>query len=743
MLDITGMLAESLEAITNSNTNYIDINDSINDSFDSRETLDIKINFTIDENLIIQEDHHHLHHHLRYQEEGKLEDDDYDREESDMMQIMMEDHHRHQLLQLPPNTLLNETIILLPKEEEIILPNDNNIDISNDDNEDNVKKHKRHFKIISKSVSQEFNKRPSSEQSPPSNYYLSYRPSYPPTKLKSSYYKNNLGNRGEGGNKRGNNYDFKFNNINNDNVKEEDEITFENLINFDEEPFNNNTNNYLTVKALDIPTILEILIASDELVLTDFINEIQSHFIYLDLDKLRPYIIKILLTTFYNPSFKKLFNYILKILIVDKENLKMLLLSSANELYLLTEDMVIRLLEEFVRKESEIGSEEIWEFSCEWSKQKMISTAIKISSDDGSLLWEKEEYIKFYRTIYNLLLFVKFSNISRNFYFENILPYLKYWNEFQLMIDEEYDFDYEFVDNNFRYSNYNVNGARICSNVSTNNSEYHEKSLKLNLLLKNNELFNHYLSINNNLDINGVGSNNSRLGNIILNDSNLINHFHMKLLIECIEEGGNNNKKNNKKSLKNHYRKFKKSATFFKRLSFLGNHNDSINDPNNKIKNDNNNQKMHKFNLLFRMTRDGLDSYNRNKSLFNNGPTLVITKIRKPTSTIKNNNTIGSNSLGDDSNILLIVGYNPIGLDCNNHNNNKKNLSSQLSSQIFILSFGANVKFDNIGPTFGYLRVNLAEKSCELSAIYFFDDDLGCWSKNEILECEIFHISEP
>src|SRR5206468_2048861 len=104
---------------------------------------------------------------------------------------------------------------------------------------------------------------------------------------------------------------------------------------------------------------------------------------------------------------------------------------------------------------------------------------------------------------------------------------------------------------------------RICSNVSTNNSEYHEKNLKLNLLLKNNELFNHYLSINNNLDINDVGSNNSRLGNIILNDSNLINHFHMKLLIECIEEGGNNNKKNNKKSLKNHYRKFKKSATFF------------------------------------------------------------------------------------------------------------------------------------------------------------------------------------
>ncbi|CAJ0834246.1 17163_t:CDS:2 [Entrophospora sp. SA101] len=647
MLDITGMLAESLEAITNNNTNYI--------------------------------------------EEGKLEDDDYNREESDMMQIMMEDHHRHQLLQLPPNTLLNETIILLPKEEEIILPNDNNIDINNDDNDDNVKKHKRHFKIISKSVSQEFNKRPSSEQSPLSNYYLSYRPSYPPTKLKSSYYKNNLGNRGEG-------------------------------------------------EALDIPTILEILIASDELVLTDFINEIQSHFIYLDLDKLRPYIIKILLTTFYNPSFKKLFNYILKILIVDKENLKMLLLSSANELYLLTEDMVIRLLEEFVRKESEIGSEEIWEFSCEWSKQKMISTAIKISSDDGSLLWEKEEYIKFYRTIYNLLLFVKFSNISRNFYFENILPYLKYWNEFQLMIDEEYDFDYEFVDNNFRYSNYNVNGARICSNVSTNNSEYHEKNLKLNLLLKNNELFNHYLSINNNLDINGVGSNNSRLGNIILNDSNLINHFHMKLLIECIEEGGNNNKKNNKKSLKNHYRKFKKSATFFKRLSFLGNHNDSINDPNSKIKNDNNNQKMHKFNLLFRMTRDGLDSYNRNKCLFNNGPTLVITKIRKPTSTIKNNNTIGSDSLGDDSNILLIVGYNPIGLDCNNHNNNKKNLSSQLLSQIFILSF---VKFDNIGPTFGYLRVNLAEKSCELSTIYFFDDDLGCLSKNEILECEIFHISEP
>ncbi|CAJ0750767.1 20250_t:CDS:2 [Entrophospora sp. SA101] len=651
MLDITGMLAESLEAITNNNTNYIgdyidynnrfsplDTNNDDGDGDDDKSEQEIYYNYEKNNNsnniiMMINDkmiDDVDINDSINdsIDKEGKLEDDDYNREESDMMQIMMEDHHRHQLLQLPPNTLLNETIILLPKEEEIILPNDNNIDINNDDNDDNVKKHKRHFKIISKSVSQEFNKRPSSEQSPLSNYYLSYRPSYPPTKLKSSYYKNNLGNRGEG-------------------------------------------------EALDIPTILEILIASDELVLTDFINEIQSHFIYLDLDKLRPYIIKILLTTFYNPSFKKLFNYILKILIVDKENLKMLLLSSANELYLLTEDMVIRLLEEFVRKESEIGSEEIWEFSCEWSKQKMISTAIKISSDDGSLLWEKEEYIKFYRTIYNLLLFVKFSNISRNFYFENILPYLKYWNEFQLMIDEEYDFDYEFVDNNFRYSNYNVNGARICSNVSTNNSEYHEKNLKLNLLLKNNELFNHYLSINNNLDINGVGSNNSRLGNIILNDSNLINHFHMKLLIECIEEGGNNNKKNNKKS---------------------------------------------------------------NKCLFNNGPTLVITKIRKPTSTIKNNNTIGSDSLGDDSNILLIVGYNPIGLDCNNHNNNKKNLSSQLLSQIFILSF---VKFDNIGPTFGYLRVNLAEKSCELSTIYFFDDDLGCLSKNEILECEIFHISEP
>ncbi|CAG8548098.1 3294_t:CDS:2 [Cetraspora pellucida] len=62
----------------------------------------------------------------------------------------------------------------------------------------------------------------------------------------------------------------------------------------------------IKLERLDIKTLLDIMIASDELVLQDLIDQIQDHFIYLHTDLLTPYLIFLIITCYNNPSFEKL-----------------------------------------------------------------------------------------------------------------------------------------------------------------------------------------------------------------------------------------------------------------------------------------------------------------------------------------------------------------------------------------------------------------------------------------------------
>src|SRR3990170_1358544 len=96
------------------------------------------------------------------------------------------------------------------------------------------------------------------------------------------------------------------------------------------------------LERLDILTILDLLMASDELALEDFTYEIQSYFVHLNSDWLKTKIVPILQCSYSNPTaFSRLLIHTLAI--VKKDPTCLLI---QNDLHWLSEQVMDKILNE-------------------------------------------------------------------------------------------------------------------------------------------------------------------------------------------------------------------------------------------------------------------------------------------------------------------------------------------------------------------------------------------------------------
>ncbi|CAG8482472.1 2576_t:CDS:2 [Diversispora eburnea] len=178
---------------------------------------------------------------------------------------------------------------------------------------------------------------------------------------------------------------------------------------------------------LDVSTLFDVLVASDELILEDFTDEIQKHIMHLESNLLKPNLIQRIITCYNNQSFNKLLRYLLKLIKIDPS-----FLISQNDIYLLQENIL-----EFIMEESreQLDDWMKWNFIIKWGigqQQNLVLADI-----DN---WSKSDFEKLNKTIHSLLRFIRFSHIPRNYIVDQILPFISYFKE----IDNETKPQYKF-----------------------------------------------------------------------------------------------------------------------------------------------------------------------------------------------------------------------------------------------------------------------------------------------------------
>ncbi|CAG8472704.1 1121_t:CDS:2 [Funneliformis caledonium] len=230
------------------------------------------------------------------------------------------------------------------------------------------------------------------------------------------------------------------------------------------------------LERLDILTILDLLKASDELVLQDFTHDIQSYFIHLNSDWLKTKIVPILQCSYSNPiAFSKL---LLHTLTIIKKDPTCLLIQ--NDLHLLTEQIMDKILNECYNG---LDDWAIWQCILQWAigQEKIYEFSHDIKK------WHQYEFNTFHELIFNLVeKYVRFSHISRNYFLDKILPYLNYLTR---------DFGSDVGEEIVRY--YLSNNQRNNYHHTTHHkSTQHKKAYtnfhtSTNIILEDSALMNH------------------------------------------------------------------------------------------------------------------------------------------------------------------------------------------------------------------------------------------------------------
>ncbi|CAG8746046.1 18337_t:CDS:2, partial [Acaulospora morrowiae] len=169
------------------------------------------------------------------------------------------------------------------------------------------------------------------------------------------------------------------------------------------------------LERLDVQTLLDVLVASDELMLEDFIEEIQYYFINLDSNLLIPNLIPIITTCFNNPSFGKLLNHLLNLIRRDPS-----CLVTQVDIFLLQESMLSSILEKSYEL---LDDSMMWSCIIKWGIGQQNMTLKDIEK------WTNFDYERLHETIHSFLKFVRFSHIPRNYFIDQIVPFLTYFKE--------------------------------------------------------------------------------------------------------------------------------------------------------------------------------------------------------------------------------------------------------------------------------------------------------------------------
>src|SRR6185437_3288646 len=165
----------------------------------------------------------------------------------------------------------------------------------------------------------------------------------------------------------------------------------------------------ITLFNRDIMEIMEILAASDELLLNDLLDFIQDHLIETKNEWLHSYILKIYQTSLAHESCEKLREFILATISSDPE----LLFKSANFLSL-DESLLTPILR---RDDLDMAEDEVWEQVIRWGLAQHPTFNSNIRD------WGTEEFQALTLTLQECILLVRFFQMSSSDLYDKVWPF--------------------------------------------------------------------------------------------------------------------------------------------------------------------------------------------------------------------------------------------------------------------------------------------------------------------------------
>ncbi|CAI2174825.1 15212_t:CDS:2, partial [Funneliformis geosporum] len=436
----------------------------------------------------------------------------------------------------------------------------------------------------------------------------------------------------------------------------------------------------IKLEKLDILTILDLLKASDELILQDFTHEIQSYFIHLNSDWLKTKIVPILQCSYSNPTaFSKL---LLHTLTIIKKDPTCLLIQ--NDLHLFTEKIMDNVLSECYN-----GLEDwaIWQCILQWAigQEKIYEFSHDIKK------WHQYEFNTLHELILDLVeKYVRFNHISRNYFLDKVLPYLNYLTKDIGNVGEE----------TVRYYlSHNQRNNTTHQKSTQHNKTYTNFHTSTNIILEDSALMNHLQALK---ITDWIQEGIYVVPNVIANTTNVPSKLK-KCNLHCFTFPFFNKKNKQQQqgsglistalSISTHILTTTASKTPTKVQ--LDQHNQQQRQPINLASMTT--PAAYQFNLLFRMTRDGASAHH--DRCINQGPALVVAKIKLPSS----GSTLGG--------YILVGGYNPVGFNyfSNPNSENNSNISLQ---QMFIFTFGDGKTFEKCDVIRMMIRDDKNNKDC-------------------------------
>jgi hypothetical protein len=165
----------------------------------------------------------------------------------------------------------------------------------------------------------------------------------------------------------------------------------------------------ITLIDRDIMEILEILAASDELLLNDLLDFIQEHLIETKNDWLHSYILKIYQTCLAHESCEKLREFILATLSSDPE----LLFKSEN-----FASLDVSLLTPILKRDDlDMAEDEVWEHVIRWGLEQHPTFETNIRG------WKTEQFQALTSTLQECIYLVRFFQMSSSDLYDKVWPF--------------------------------------------------------------------------------------------------------------------------------------------------------------------------------------------------------------------------------------------------------------------------------------------------------------------------------
>ncbi|CAI2165597.1 8788_t:CDS:2 [Funneliformis geosporum] len=158
--------------------------------------------------------------------------------------------------------------------------------------------------------------------------------------------------------------------------------------------------------------VLELLVASDELMLEELLEHVQYYLIERKANWVQQNLVLVLHTVFNVDGFKKLQDYCLEFICLDSQ-----LLVTLKEFQSLDRDILYSLL---ARDDLQIDEVVIWECLIRWG----IEQTPGLGSENGDITkWNDENFEAFKKTLSQFIPLIRFVRMSSTDFFDKITPY--------------------------------------------------------------------------------------------------------------------------------------------------------------------------------------------------------------------------------------------------------------------------------------------------------------------------------